>query len=241
MAEMKKPRETFLLGRGQVDNPKERVLPGVPDFLLPLRKEAPLNRLTLAKWLVDAANPLPARVAVNRYWQGYFGIGIVKTAEDFGSQGERPSHPELLDWLATEFIRTEWNVKKIQRLIVTSRTYRQSSRMTPEMAERDPENRLLARGPRFRLPAEAIRDTALAMSGLLMRRLAAPVCIPISRKGCGQKWGRGRAMTARPMCRVPVRIFTVEASTRSGSALCRRRRWPPLMLPTAPSARPSGA
>jgi hypothetical protein len=166
MTEMKRPRETFLLGRGQYDNPKEKVLPGVPAFLLPLPKEAPLNRLTLAKWLVDPKNPLPARVEVNRYWQSYFGTGIVKTSEDFGSQGERPSHPELFDWLATEFIRTEWNVKTMQRLIVTSATYRQSSRMTHEMVERDPENRLLARGPRLRLSAEVIRDNALAVSGL---------------------------------------------------------------------------
>ena len=109
----------------------------------------------------SGSNPLTARVAVNRYWQMYFGTGIVKTAEDFGSQGDPPSHPELLDWLATEFVRTGWDVKAMQRLIVTSATYRQSSRVTPELLEQDPENRLLARGPRFRLPAEMVRDSAL--------------------------------------------------------------------------------
>src|SRR5208337_1116118 len=124
------------------------------------------NRLGLAKWIVNPANPLTARVAVNHYWQEYFGTGIVKTSEDFGSQGEQPSNPALLDWLATEFVRTGWNVKVMQRLIVTSSTYRQSSRVTPELAERDPENRLLARGSRFRLPAETVRDNALAVSGL---------------------------------------------------------------------------
>ena len=191
MTEMKRPRETFLLGRGQYDNPKEKVLPGVPTFLLPLPKEAPLNRLTLAKWLVDPKNPLPARVEVNRYWQSYFGTGIVKTSEDFGSQGERPSHPELLDWLATEFIRTEWNVKAMQRLIVTSATYRQSSRMTHEIVERDPENRLLARGPRLRLSAEAIRDNALAVSGLLDGRIGGPSVYPYQPQGLWEEMGPG--------------------------------------------------
>src|SRR5439155_2211579 len=114
------------------------------------------NRLALAKWLVDSVNPLPARVIVNRYWQMVFGTGIVKSAEDFGSQGERPSHPELLDWLATEFIESKWDVKHMQRLIVTSATYRQSSVTSPDLIAKDPENRLLARGARVRLPAEFI-------------------------------------------------------------------------------------
>jgi hypothetical protein len=183
MAEMKRPRETFVLGRGQFDNPKQKAAPGVPAFLLPLPKDAPLNRLTLAKWLVDPGNPLTARVEVNRYWQAFFGRGMVKTAEDFGSQGDPPSHPELLDWLATEFIRSGWNVKAMQRLIVTSATYQQSSRITPELAERDPENRLLARGPRVRLTAEEIRDNALAISGLLNTKIGGPSVYPYQPKG----------------------------------------------------------
>jgi hypothetical protein len=144
---MAKPRETAVLARGDYRNRGDIVQPGVPSMLPPLPKGAPLNRLTLAKWLVDPSHPLTARVAVNRYWQLYFGTGLVKTVEDFGSQGEPPSHPELLDWLATEFIRTNWDVKAMQKLIVTSAAYRQASKVTPELEERDPENRLIARGP----------------------------------------------------------------------------------------------
>jgi hypothetical protein len=171
MSEMAAPRDTFVLVRGAYDKPGDKVTPTVPAFLPPLPADAPRNRLTLARWLVDPANPLPARVAVNRYWQMYFGTGIVKTAEDFGSQGEAPSHPELIDWLATEFIRTGWDVKAMQRLIVTSAAYRQASVATPELRERDPENRLIARGPRVRLSAEMIRDQALALSGLLSEKM----------------------------------------------------------------------
>ncbi|MBI3698569.1 MAG: DUF1549 domain-containing protein, partial [Acidobacteria bacterium] len=130
MEEMKKPRETFVLGRGDYRNKGEKVTPGVPAVLPPLPPGAPLNRLTLARWLVDPSHPLTARVAVNRYWQLYFGLGLVKTAEDFGSQGEPPSHPELLDWLATEFVRSNWDLRALERLVVTSATYRQSSRIT---------------------------------------------------------------------------------------------------------------
>jgi hypothetical protein len=124
------------------------VQPGVPSVLPPLPKDAPLNRLTLARWLVDPSHPLTARVAVNRFWQMYFALGLVKTQEDFGVRGDPPSNPALLDWLATEFIRTGWDVRAMQRLIVTSATYRQSSKVTPALLEKDPENRLLARGPR---------------------------------------------------------------------------------------------
>jgi len=191
MAEMQKPRETFVLGRGQYDNPKEKVTAGVPAFLPPMAPGLPMNRLGLAKWLVGPGNPLAARVAVNRFWQEYFGTGIVKTSEDFGSQGEPPSHPLLLDWLATEFVRTGWNVKAMQRLIVTSATYRQSSRLTPELKERDPENRLLARGPRFRLPAELIRDNALAASGLLDTRIGGPSVFPYQPKGLWEELAFG--------------------------------------------------
>ncbi len=166
MSEMPKPRPTFMLMRGQYDKKGDAVTAGTPASLPPLPEGAPTNRLGLAEWLVSPHQTLTPRVIVNRYWQMYFGTGLVKTAEDFGSQGEWPSHPALLDWLASEF-KTHWDVKAMQRLIVTSSAYRQSSRAMPELYLRDPENRLFARGPRLRLQAEFIRDQALAVSGLL--------------------------------------------------------------------------
>jgi hypothetical protein len=174
MREMSVPRDTFVLVRGEYDKHGEKVSPGVPRSLPPLPAGVPNNRLGLARWLVDPANPLTARVTVNRYWQMLFGTGLVKTVEDFGAQGEWPTHPELLDWLATEFVRTGWDVKATLRTIVTSATYRQSSKVTPELLRRDPENRLLARGPRFRLPAEMVRDQALAAAGLLVEKPGGP-------------------------------------------------------------------
>jgi hypothetical protein len=167
------------------------VQPGVPAILPPLPKDAPLNRLTLAKWLVDPGHPLTSRVAVNRYWQTYFGVGIVKTQEDFGVQGEPPVHPELLDWLATEFVRTGWDVRAMQRLMVTSAAYRQSSKTTAALREKDPENRLLARGPRVRFPAETIRDTALAASGLLNGAIGGPSVLPYQPKGIWEELAFG--------------------------------------------------
>jgi hypothetical protein len=178
MEEMSKPRETFVLIRGEYDKRGERVSPGLPASLPPLPDGAPNNRLGFARWLVSPENPLTARVAVNRYWQMLFGAGLVKTVGDFGSQGETPSHPELLDWLATEYIRNGWNTKALLRAIVTSATYRQSSRQTADLLRRDPENRLLARGPRVRLAAEMIRDQALAASGLLVERIGGPSVKP---------------------------------------------------------------
>ena len=142
------PRETHVLLRGAYDRPGEKVEPGVPAACRRCRRRARTTGSGLAQWLVDPANPLTARVAVNRFWQMYFGAGLVKTVEDFGSQGEWPSHPELLDWLATEFVRTGWDMKALQKTIVMSATYRQSSKVTPELLQKDPENRLLARGPR---------------------------------------------------------------------------------------------
>jgi len=197
MAEMKKPRDTFVLGRGQYDNSKEKVTPGTPAVLPPMAPGLPINRLGLARWIVSSSNPLTPRVAVNRYWQEYFGAGIVKTSEDFGSQGEQPSNPALLDWLAMEFVATGWNVKAMQRLIVTSATYRQSSRVTPELEERDPENRLLARGPRFRLPAELIRDNALAVSRLLDDRIGGPSVYPYQPKGLWEEMAFGSGFTGQ--------------------------------------------
>ena len=197
MQEMEKPRETFILGRGQYDNHKEKVAPNVPAFLPPLPKNAPLSRLSLARWMVDPQNPLTARVAVNRYWQSYFGVGLVETAEDFGSQGDPPSHPQLLDWLATEFIRRKWDVKAMQRLIVTSATYRQSSRVTPDLLERDPRNRLLARGSRFRLEAEFVRDNALAASGLLFEQTGGPGVMSYQPKGLWEELAFGGYYSAQ--------------------------------------------
>ena len=167
MADSPKSRDTFVLMRGQYDQKGEKVTAGVPAFLPPLATSGEATRLDFARWLVEPNQPLTSRVIVNRAWQLYFGAGLVKTVEDFGSQGEFPSHPDLLDWLATEFVCTGWDVKALHRLMVTSATYRQSSVVRPELVARDPENRLLARGPRFRLQAEFIRDQALAVSELL--------------------------------------------------------------------------
>jgi hypothetical protein len=166
MEEMSPPRDAHVLIRGQYDKRGEKVIPGIPASLrnteaVSLHSQSmPKDRLDFARWLVDGSNPLTARVAVNRLWQMVFGVGLVKTVDDFGTQGEPPTHPELLDWLATEFVRTGWDVKAMLRMIVTSATYRQSSKVTSALIQNDPENRLLARGPRFRLSAEMIRDQA---------------------------------------------------------------------------------
>lgn len=167
MSEMEKPRDTFILMRGAYDKHGDKVTARTPTSLPAMPEGAPNNRLGLAKWLTASNNPLTSRVTVNRFWQMYFGTGIVKTAEDFGSQGEFPSHPELLDWLASDFMQHGWDVKRLQKLIVMSASYRQSSVVTKEMSAHDPENRLIAHGPRMRLQAEFIRDQALAVSGLL--------------------------------------------------------------------------
>jgi hypothetical protein len=182
-AEMPERREAYLLIRGQYDKKGEKVTPGVPAALSPLPKDSTPDRLGFARWLVDPGHPLTARVAVNRAWQQLFGTGIVKTSEDFGSQGQWPTHPELLDWLAVEFQQSGWNVKNLIRLMVLSNTYRQSSRVTPPLAQRDPDNLLLARGPRFRLDAEAIRDSALYTSGLLVEHLGGRSVKPYQPEG----------------------------------------------------------
>lgn len=183
MGEMAAPRDTFVLTRGDYDKKGEKVLPGTPAFLPPLPAGEPVNRLTLARWLVSPANPLTARVVVNRYWQMFFGVGLVKTSENFGSQADWPSHPELLDWLATEFVRSGWDVRALQRWIVTSATYRQSSSAPRAGVMEDPENRLLSRGPRFRLQAEAVRDLALQVSGLLRPRIGGASVFPYQPPG----------------------------------------------------------
>jgi hypothetical protein len=183
MEEMTTPRQSNLLIRGQYDKPGEKVSPGTPTVLGSLPASPRNDRLALARWLVDGRHPLTARVAVNRLWQQHFSNGIVKTVDDFGSQGDWPSHPELLDWLATEFVRTGWDIKAMHRLIVTSAAYRQSSRTTRTLLARDPENRLLARGPRLRLSAEVIRDQALAASGLLVEHVGGPSVRPYQPAG----------------------------------------------------------
>ena len=177
MQDMPKPRETHMLLRGDFRKKGDAVKPAVPAALRPPASQ-PSDRMGLAQWLVNPEHPLLARVTVNRYWQMYFGTGIVKTTEDFGSQGEWPSHPELLDWLAREFVRSGWDIKAFQKMIVMSSTYRQSGRVTNEILHHDPQNRLLARGPRFRLYAEMIRDNALSISGLLNRKLGGPSISP---------------------------------------------------------------
>ncbi len=172
------PRPTFLHHRGEYLSPKQEVPPAVPAFLPALPKDAPANRLTFARWLFAPENPLTARVAVNRQWQAFFGRGFVRLLEDFGYQSQPPTHPELLDWLAVEFVKSGWSMKKLHRLIVTSATYRQSSVVTPELAEKDRENLLLARGSRFRLDAEIVRDGALSAAGLLSTKMGGPGVYP---------------------------------------------------------------
>ncbi|MGE0131285.1 MAG: DUF1553 domain-containing protein [Blastocatellales bacterium] len=171
-------RQTQMLKRGDFLKPNRTVTPGVPAFLHQLPADAPPNRLTFAKWLVDRKSPTTARAIVNRIWQSYFGAGLVATSEDFGKQSEAPSHPELLDWLAVELMENGWSLKHVHRLIVNSATFWQSSRVSPEALQRDPYNRLLARGPRFRIEAELVRDIALSVSGLLNPKVGGPSVYP---------------------------------------------------------------
>jgi hypothetical protein len=258
MEELPVPREAHVLLRGQYDQPGEKVERDVPTSLsLELPKDAPRNRLGLAKWLVDPAHPLTARVAVNRFWQMYFGAGLVKTAEDFGSQGEWPTHPELLDWLAVEFSggtptalrgreSSAWDIKQMQRLIVTSSTYRQSSHAVAEAAAKDPENRLLARGPRIRLSAEMIRDQALAASGLLVEQLGGPSVMPSQPPGLwteltggdDYKPGKGADLYRRSLYTfwkrtiAPPAMLAFDASTREFCTVRETRTNTPLQALT---------
>ena len=176
-------RDAYVLVRGQYDKKGKPVLPDVPAVLPPIADKSDRTRLALARWLVDARHPLTARVTVNRIWQQHFGVGLVRSAEDFGSQGEWPSHPDLLDYLAIRLIETEWDIKALHRLIVTSATFRQSSWMSKTTFARDPENRLLSRGPRFRLDAEVIRDVALSVSGLMAGQIGGPSVKPYQPSG----------------------------------------------------------
>ena len=171
-------RTTHIRHRGEYAKPREEVERGVPAMLHAFPEDAPRDRLTFAHWLVDTRNPLVARVVVNREWEAFFGRGIVRTSEDFGTQSALPTHPQLLDWLATEFMEGGWSLKHIRRLIVSSAAYRQHSAVTPELLERDAENELLARGPRVRVSAETVRDIVLAASGLLTREIGGPSVFP---------------------------------------------------------------
>ncbi|MFV0445994.1 MAG: PSD1 and planctomycete cytochrome C domain-containing protein [Planctomycetaceae bacterium] len=195
--ELPKPKEAFVLNRGEYDKRGAAVTRALPAALPPLPAGAPLNRLGLARWLVDRSHPLVSRVTVNRWWLRYFGTGLVKTAEDFGIQGAAPSHPELLDWMAVELMDSGWNVKQMQKQIVMSATYRQHSATTPEKQRRDPANRWLSHGPRFRLEAEAIRDTALAVSGLMNGDIGGPSVKPYQPGGLWEAVGYTDSNTAK--------------------------------------------
>jgi hypothetical protein len=185
MQDLQQPRETFVLIRGVWNQPdkEQPVVPGTPSILPPLPEGSTANRLALARWLVSSENPLTPRVIVNRFWQQIFGQGLVMTPEDFGVQGDRPSHPELLDWLAIEFVESGWNIKRLVKLLVLSATYQQSSLVTPERLDADPSNRWLSRSPRFRLSSLALRDQALALSGLLVDRRGGPPVKPYQPAG----------------------------------------------------------
>lgn len=242
MQESSKPRETRVLQRGQYDRPGELVQPGVPAAFAGSFVSRHGNRLDLARWLVSGENPLTARVAVNRFWQRYFEFGLVRTTEDFGSQGEVPSHPELLDWLALEFQRMGWDIKALQRLIVTSATYRQSSRQTAELQVLDPDNRLLARGSRRRLSAEVVRDQALAVSGLLTRGIGGPSVKPYQPDGLWKEiatdmeyeQSRGADLYRRSLYTywkrtvAPPLMVTFDATARESCAVSRSRTNTPL-------------
>ena len=242
MQDLKAPRQSFVLVRGQYDQHGDAVEPGVPEVLPPLPGDAPANRLRLARWLVDADHPLTSRVAVNRLWQVAFGRGLVESSEDFGTQGEQPSHPKLLDWLAREYVRSGWDTKALLRLIVTSSTYRQSSRMTRRQWLQDPHNRLLARASRFRLPAELIRDGALAAGGLLVERIGGPSVKPYQPAGLWKETSNrpyvqdsGGALYRHSLYTYwkrsvpPPNLFALDAPTRETCITRRQRTNTPLM------------
>lgn len=261
MEDLKEPRETFVLVRGQYDQFGIKVEAKTPDSLSPFPQNAPHNRLGLAQWLVAPEQPLTSRVIVNRYWQMLFGTGLVTTAEDFGSQGEQPTHPELLDWLACEFQHStqpsvagtpveRWNVKALLKLLVMSSTYRQQSRVTQDGLKLDPQNRRLSRAPRFRLPAELIRDQALAVSGLLKHRIGGASVSPyqpgdlwteLSSRGDSSNWtaqsfvqSHGDDLYRRGMYTFwkrtcpPVQLSTFDAPDRETCTVRRARTNTPL-------------
>lgn len=196
MQDLPEPRQAYVLERGQYTEKRDPVSSAVPTWLAPPVENAPANRLGLAQWLVQPQHPLTSRVTVNRFWQQFFGTGLVKTSEDFGLQGEQPSHPELLDWLAIDFVESGWDVKRFLKQIMMSATYQQSSKVTAEKLAVDPQNRLLARGPRFRLDAEVIRDQALAVSGLLIETIGGESVKPYQPAGLWKPVGFGGSNTS---------------------------------------------
>jgi hypothetical protein len=230
------PRATFLHHRGEFTQPEKQVTPAVLGILNPLPADAPRNRLTFARWLVSPQNPLTARVTVNRQWAAFFGRGLVRTTEDFGYQGESPTHPELLDYLALTFMKEGWSLKRLHRLIVTSATYRQSSAATRDKRTRDPENKLLSWSPRIRLEAELIRDTALAASGLLSPKIGGPSVFPPQNPGVTTEGAYGplswnvsqgedryrRGLYTFSKRTAPYAMFTT-FDAPSGEATCPRR------------------
>ena len=222
MSERSDRRPTYLLKRGAYDAPDETVGPDTPASIFPFPVELPRNRLGLARWMIDDRNPLTSRVAVNRFWQIFFGQGLVASPEDFGSQGQTPSHPKLLDWLARQFIDSGWDVKALCKLIVLSSTYRQaSSPRDPRIYADDPDNRWLARGPRYRLSAEQIRDNALAVSGLLTRKIGGPSVRPYQPAGLWEESGTGKSY---------VQSKGADLYRRSLYTFWRRTSPPPSML-----------
>jgi hypothetical protein len=229
MQEMPAPRDTFVLIRGEYDKKGKKVTAGVPAALPLLPYGASANRLGLARWLVSPEQPLTARVTVNRYWQLFFGTGLVKTAEDFGAQGEPPSHPELLDWLAVEFRDSRWDVRALMRRIVTSATYRQASVVTQALLKRDPENRLMARGPRLRLQAEFIRDQALAVSGLLNREIGGRSVSPYQPAGLWQELA-SRADSGNWSAQVYVQGHGMDLYRRTMYTFWKRASPPPTLV-----------
>ena len=226
-----------ILYRGQYDQPREQVEPNVPAALPPLPASYPRNRLGLARWLVEPSNPLMARVTVNRFWQEIFGTGIVKTSEDFGSQGQPPTHPELLDWLAAEFRESGWDVKRMFRLMVTSAAYQQSALANEEKLKVDPDNRLLSRGPRFRMEGEMVRDYALWASGLLTPKIGGPSVKPYQPDGIWEAVAMEGSNTRFYKRDTGDKLYRRSLYTRSGSAAPRRHRWISSTLPRARVAR----
>lgn len=209
MQEESPARESHILNRGSFMSPGDIVVPGVPVALGSLPTDTPATRADLARWLVSDNNPVTARVTVNRLWESHFGRGIVETSEDFGTRGSPPTHPHLLDWLATELVERRWSLKAMHRLIVTSATYRQTPRVTPNLIEADPGNRLLARGPRFRLDGETIRDQALAIGGLLSLKMGGPPVFPVQPPGIwASPYSDNRWMTSEGEDRYRRAIYT---------------------------------
>ncbi|TAD84704.1 MAG: DUF1553 domain-containing protein [Bacteroidetes bacterium] len=240
MQEMPQPRKTFLLERGNYDAPREEVFPNTPPSILPFPKALPKNRYGFAQWLTNPNHPLTARVAVNRYWQNFFGTGLVKTTEDFGNQGEMPSHPELLDWLAVSFRESGWDVKKLCRLMVLSATYRQDSKSSPASKLQDPENRLLSHGPAVRMTAEMIRDNALTASDLLNKKIGGISVKPYQPEGLWEinnstyKADSGDAVYRRSLYIIVKRsvpnptLSTFDATSRSYCVVRRQKTNTPL-------------